>query len=251
MAKSTLRKPMRRTVKTVVGVPCPPVNAIVEFEKVVVPKKRRSVAKLELAEGSGIFSIYIKRLLSYMDESSSITAEDRAFQCSANGLNILNGMCTDLCARLCAEASKLAVHNGMKTITPALAIAAINVVLQGQLAAGAINAGKISDVSFDRINKLINASEMSASRTAKAQLIFPVPRVETILKEHTKKRVSASSAIYIAAATQYICSEVLDNTFKIVKAVDMKTIRPNHLKTAITNDMELSCLFKNTTVISG
>lgn len=251
MPRSTLRKPMRKKT-TVVAIDCPPSGAIVEITKAApAPKKRSSVAKLDLDDApTGEFDTVIRRLINHMDVSSSATT-DKRISCSGKAIHILNGMMVDLNERCCSEAVKIAVHNGDKTILDRIAIAAIKIVIGGELAAGAINSGKISAVSYDRMSKLVSTSDLSASRSQKAQLIFPISKSENMLKESTRKRVSESAGIYITAALQHICAEVLDNTIKICDEQGMKTIQPRHIKLGIENDMELNRVFRGGHFITG
>lgn len=69
-------------------------------------------------------------------------------------------------------------------------------------------------------------------------------------KERVAKKVKADSAVFLAAAIEFVLAELLDIAGEL--AVDMENvkIRPWHIRKAIDNDLEFAQLLKNTSLIS-
>jgi len=104
-------------------------------------------------------------------------------------------------------------------------------------------AGK--DMSMDMPRK------QSVSRSARAELQFPVGRIHRMLKKHTTShgRVGASAAVYAAAVMEYLSAEVLELAGNAARDLNVKRISPRHLQLAIRGDEELDSLIRAT--ISG
>lgn len=205
---------------------------------------KRKHTELDIKRSAGIFDIYIRRLLQGMD------AENR-LSMSAKTVNVLDAMMTDLLQRMSTEAAKIAHYNKRKTITQSEAMAAIQLVLHGELAKRASDEGDRARITFSQMDKLSRGKAIFASRSAKAQLAFPVPRVLTHLRASTNSRVSQVAGVIVTAALEYVCNEILDMAVKALKEVDKSTVLARHIRAVVGNDRELAAVFRGAAFINS
>ena len=94
----------------------------------------------------------------------------------------------------------------------------------------------------------------SLKRSAKAGLIFPVGRIGSLLRGgRYAKRVSASSAVYVAAVLEYLTAELLELSGKAVgqQHGKSKRITPRAVTLAVRHDDDLGNLLKDVTLSRG
>ncbi|CDW84212.1 histone h2a [Stylonychia lemnae] len=84
---------------------------------------------------------------------------------------------------------------------------------------------------------------MKMTSHAKAGLQFSVSRVAKFMKlGKYADRISAGSPVVLAAAMQYICSEIIELAGNKAAEAKTKRIKPRHIMLAIRDDIELNKL---------
>jgi len=79
----------------------------------------------------------------------------------------------------------------------------------------------------------------SISQSSRAGVIFPVARIRSKLKKNAygpTTRVSASSAVYMAAVMEYLSREVIIFSVEQMKEDNKKRLLPKHITSAINTD---------------
>jgi histone H2A len=90
------------------------------------------------------------------------------------------------------------------------------------------------------------------TRTDRAGLVLPVGRIYGKLRRSgVANRVSAGAPVYLAAALEYIVSEVVELAGKAASDDKRHRITPRHILLVIQNDEELTKMFKHVTISSG
>ncbi|KAJ7245118.1 histone-fold-containing protein [Mycena haematopus] len=83
------------------------------------------------------------------------------------------------------------------------------------------------------------SGQSRVSSSEKAGLQFPVARIRRFLKiQHDRKRVTVSSAVYLAAVLEYLMAELLELAGNCANDMGRKNITPRHILLAIKNDNE-------------
>nr|XP_002763866.2 histone H2A-Bbd type 2/3-like [Callithrix jacchus] len=87
------------------------------------------------------------------------------------------------------------------------------------------------------------------SRTARAELIFSVSKMERGLWEgHYAQRLSDNAPVYLAAVIQYLTAKILELAAKGADNRGERIITPRLLDMAVHNDGLLSTLFHAITI---
>uniref|UniRef100_A0A8C5LSN1 Histone H2A n=1 Tax=Leptobrachium leishanense TaxID=445787 RepID=A0A8C5LSN1_9ANUR len=103
-----------------------------------------------------------------------------------------------------------------------------------------------------RGKKPVKVAAGKRSKSAKAGLQFPVGRIHRLLKKgNYAERIGSGSAIYLAAALEYLCAEVLELAGNAARDNKKSRIMPRHIQLAVRNDDELSKLFAGITIADG
>lgn len=219
-----------------------PANTIIEITAsgsrsgVSASGKRKPVELKHVARKAGTFDRYITQLVKRVDCEMSLSAKSVA---------VLDGMLTDLGNHICIEAGQITRYNKRTTVTERDAQAAVMLVLKGEIGKKALTEGWRAIQIYDRFKAV------GSSTSEKCQLVFPVPRVSTMLKSKTNLRQGLMPAIFITAALEYIASEIVELAGKALKEVDRSRILPRHIKMVIDSDSELNKVFANSNFING
>ncbi|XP_075449175.1 histone H2A-IV-like [Ascaphus truei] len=96
------------------------------------------------------------------------------------------------------------------------------------------------------------SSAGKSSKSSKAGLAFPVGRIHRLLKKgNYAERIGSGSAIYLAAALEYMCAEVLELSGNAARDNKKARTLPRHIQLAVRNDEELNKLFVVVTIADG
>ncbi|KAJ7355405.1 histone-fold-containing protein [Mycena albidolilacea] len=99
--------------------------------------------------------------------------------------------------------------------------------------------------------KAYQATATRVTSSTKAGLHFPVARIRRLLKQTHEKRVTVSSATYLAAVLEYLMAELLELAGNCAREIGRKRITPRHILLAVKNDDELDRLLKSVIIIDG
>ncbi|ELV10278.1 histone H2A-Bbd type 1 [Tupaia chinensis] len=84
------------------------------------------------------------------------------------------------------------------------------------------------------------------TRSRRAELQFPVSRVDRFLREgQYAKRLSSSTPVFLAGVLEYLTANILDLAGKEAHNNHRKRITPEHVEKAVDNNIQLSCLFED------
>ncbi|XP_025867974.2 histone H2A-like 3 [Vulpes vulpes] len=85
------------------------------------------------------------------------------------------------------------------------------------------------------------------SRSRRAELQFPVSRVDRLLREGCyAHRLSSSTPVFLAGILEYLTSNILELAGQEARNSHKMRITPEHVQKALGNNQYLSQLFENT-----
>lgn len=103
-----------------------------------------------------------------------------------------------------------------------------------------------------RKEKESSGKKQQMSRSARANLMFPVSRVHRYLRRgNYAERVALGAPVYLAAVLEYLVAEVLELAGNAARDNKKFRITPRFLLLAIRNDEELSKLMSDVTIAQG
>jgi histone H2A len=215
---------------------------------------RRKSAKV--TSHSVKYDRYIYRVLRQVHPDTGLSSES---------LIQLNNLVRFCLFRIMRDVNTLMSNsNGQKKTVGSREIqTAIRTCFPGELAKHAVSEGTKAVVKYTASiqSKLEDASKKSKSskskgrgkphsRSFKAGLQFPVTRTEKIMMEcATSKRKTATSAVYLTAAIEYMTAEVIELAGNAARHYKKHRITPRHILLAIRNDEELSAFYSAKYVI--
>ncbi|XP_051840607.1 histone H2A-beta, sperm-like [Antechinus flavipes] len=90
------------------------------------------------------------------------------------------------------------------------------------------------------------------SRSSRAQLQFPVSRVDRFLRQgHYAQRLASGAPVFLAAVLEYLTAEILELAGNAARDNQKTRIAPRHVQLAVRNDAELNQLFGHVTISQG
>eukprot|EP01133_Synstelium_polycarpum_P017482 gene17482-20858_t len=90
------------------------------------------------------------------------------------------------------------------------------------------------------------------SRSNRAAIIFPVSRIERLLRDgRYAPRVESLAPVYLAAVLEYLVIEILELAHNMCSQQKKTRITPQHINWAVGNDQELNQLFQHVTIANG
>jgi len=193
---------------------------------------------------TGNFDRYIKLVLGQVHPDLKI---------SENVKSQINFFLNLLALKLIEEAKTLASGNiyvgkGLnknskniqrKTINAREIQLAVRNIIPNELGKHAISEGtKALTRRLSADGSSVNVSKMSRI----AGILFPIARVENIIRDNYKGRIGSGTAVYLAAVLEYISAEILELTGNATVDNKEKTLKSRYLMLAINNDEELKKL---------
>lgn len=86
----------------------------------------------------------------------------------------------------------------------------------------------------------------NVSRSTRAELQFPVSRVDRILREGKySQRVSSSAPVFLAGVLEYLTSNILELAGEEARNNGKKRIAPEHVCRVVQTNEQLCQLFKD------
>ena len=90
------------------------------------------------------------------------------------------------------------------------------------------------------------------SRSSRAGIVFPVGRIERLLRKgNYSERVSEVAPVFLAAALEYLTAEVLELAGNAARDNKRTRITPRHFTLAVRSDEELNELLASVAVPGG
>ncbi|EFB15169.1 hypothetical protein PANDA_016971, partial [Ailuropoda melanoleuca] len=83
------------------------------------------------------------------------------------------------------------------------------------------------------------------SRSMRAELQFPVSRVDRLLREGCyAQRLSSSTPVFLTGVLEYLTANILELAGQEARNHHKMRITPEHVQRALVNNQHLSCLFE-------
>jgi len=190
------------------------------------------------------FNMYIYRVLKQVHPDAGM---------SGDGLSSMNNLLRIMIRRIMDNVNSLMLHSGgRKTIGSREIQAAVRLALPGDLARHAVSEGTKAVTKYNSNEGAPRGRGGPTTRGAKAGIIFPVARVENLIRELSLvDRVGAGAPVYFAAVLEYLTAEILELGGNCARDNKKTRITPRHLKLSILNDEELTELFKGVVMSGG
>lgn len=189
--------------------------------------------------------IYINRVLKQVHPDTSITQE---------ALNEVNYMIHYLIEKLSLASNTFVQHSNKSTLSAAAVQSALSLCLPPGLSEYTISEGTQAVTHYNGSKTVTNqkSSKEKMSKSVRAHLTFSVSRIEHLMRLYVQNcnRLSETAPVYLAAAMEYICAEILELSGLIARDHLKVRITTRHILLAIKNDKELSYLFKDV-ILSG
>ncbi|XP_026464400.1 histone H2A, sperm-like [Ctenocephalides felis] len=106
--------------------------------------------------------------------------------------------------------------------------------------------------SGKRVPPKPKAGAKRKSRSKRADLVFPVSRINRFLRKgRYAQRISDPAPVYLAAVMEYLTAEMLELAGNAARDNKRLRIVPRYLQLAIRNDDELNRLLQGVTISQG
>ncbi len=187
------------------------------------------------------FDIYISRLLKQVHPDTGISGEV---------LVEMNNINKYLLTELMRTVNNLLKRHNKKTLDSRDVQSAVRLLFPNQLGRHAVTEGTKAVTKYNSASS--TKSDKAVSRMTMAGLVFPIPRVERIMRQLSNAdRLGKTASVYMAAVLEYINAEILELAGNAAHDLKKKRISPRHMTLAIMNDIELNNLFCNVTLGGG
>ena len=196
------------------------------------------------------FNIGIKRVLKQVHPENSITKD------ALDQLNFFLNTCvvdlTNLINVLIKKnkrrRSQSVYSKNNHIITEKDLTSAVKILLPSELSKHAIHEGNkaVNKLEAEKkgVYREIDRLGGKKRKEIKSGLVFPVAKVEKLIRENTKQKLSSGVSVFMTAVIEYLCAEILELSGNIAR--DLRTIRitPRNMFFAIDTDDELSKLLE-------
>ncbi|KAM4819318.1 histone H2A-like 3 [Thomomys bottae] len=93
---------------------------------------------------------------------------------------------------------------------------------------------------------VLKSKKQPVSRSARAELQFPVGRIDRFLREGKyAQRLSSTTPVFLAGVLEYLVSNILDLAGKEARSNGKARIGPEHVKKVIERKKQLRLFFHN------
>lgn len=97
-----------------------------------------------------------------------------------------------------------------------------------------------------------NPNRKSKSRSGRAGLHFPIPRVKKVMRTGGyAPKLAKNTDLYLAAIIEYLVSEILLGAGEIARNSKRARLNPRALQLCIQNDADLATLLKGRNIRQG
>jgi histone H2A len=214
-------------------------------EKIKSEKRKRTVKSGKTVDGFK-FSVYIARILRQVHPDTRISGAASASMVNIVKINV---------SKIMKAVNQLILRSGAATVQSRDVQTAVRLVLPGELAKHSVSEGtkavtKYHASTVDHVKG--SAKSKPIQKSSRAGLVMNVTRIENLMMlESVSERKSATSAVYMAAVTEYLAAEILELAGNCARENQRTRITPRHIKLSILNDEELNRLYKDTIIAGG
>ena len=193
------------------------------------------------------FVTYINRLLHNVDDEQS----DKDKSITGSSLDLINNLVLIFGKRLTENATTLVTSiKKAKTINDVVVDYAALIVLPQSLD---FLRGEAKEAvrTYDESADVQGDDGKKQTRAARAELIFPPPRAETLMRTCTPSRISENASVYLAGLLEALAYFILANCVRYVNLSGRVRITPNHVQRTLQSHAGLAALFPQNDVITG
>lgn len=198
-------------------------NKRVPVGKPMVPPRRAK-------RNNDQFYIYIHRVLKQVHPDSGI---------NTSAIEMIDRFCIDILLMVCARVQRLIQLDDRQTVSSREVQTAVKSLLPGELAKHAISEGTKSVTKFSSSKSVTRGPNAAATRKEKkAGLVFPVGRIENMMRENIKARIGENAPVYLASVIEYLCAELLELSGNSARDNKRVRVARRDIYLAIMNDQE-------------
>jgi len=165
---------------------------------------------------------------------------------SNKAMAVMNSIVNNILDDVIHESRILIEKTGIHTLSSREIQTAVRLYFPGELAKHAVSEGTKAVTKY-------NANEHEGAKTKEEMsgITFEIGLVHKILKNKLRYNVSATASVYMTAALEYICAEVLELSGNCARDLKVPRITPRHIGLSIRGDEDLDKLFPGIVASAG